>query len=449
MKICPECCDKPYQDQIMVCPTCGTTLSLVERKDKKAEKKEKKKERPKISIRVVLYSIIAVFVFAGSVGSLLYFLFYTPPDNTLDNGVSLTTPGATGEAIPSVIPAFVDPEQMAFEDRYFTHLNFSFVMETDLFAGRDFFFTEDIADGKTSYQNLELEMVARLADPQCIIHSNSTLYARVMAMANAYSDQVYHTVQGDYADWHSFLEAMITVEEETFSVDSYVIHHTTLVFQLAQAEGEEAPDTAVAPFRIEIFRLPYPEMGGEYFELCVVGGETPLDSGEYLPLFTTMLTTIVSNESLMEYYENGMAKYTTFSFSAQYNPVQTTDYLIPYPLAQETEQPYQQIHLAFVDEILAESCYLELRFTQDTTEYPKETVGTESFELMKTTVQVSESETASLLYGVRHTGAMGKTQISLSLTEAELQQMSFTQSDVDLIEQFLSQMMETYTPLSP
>ncbi|MFI3250485.1 MAG: hypothetical protein R3Y07_05940, partial [Eubacteriales bacterium] len=203
---------------------------------------------------------------------------------------------------------------------------------------------------------------------------------------------------------------------------------------------------------LEVFRLPYPDDDGKYFDL-LLNGETPLAEEEYMPALSTILDTFVSNKRLMEYNSDGMAKFSSTSFSAYYNPDTFTQERTPYRVNDFTSHyTLDKIFLTLEDS--EETGYLDITTIEgvsiaDDEGYSTEQSGEHRFQVKREMVPVidvtgSVSEKEMITSLVHDSNLYPELYTFIDFRSMEEDGYRLTQSDYQKITEAFELIISTY-----
>lgn len=355
MKYCSECVHPfPYADTEMKCPKCGKELKMVPVKED--PKKKGKTSRPSSSGGISLDLLHNKWIVGGMalvlVGSLgmvgLHHLF---TKNQVEVPVATSVVNSQNT---SVTYQTIDPSTVEMNQRYFTS-RFSFIVDTTPFGEGSFLVYPDASPMASDYSKFQEELTALVqADMDDVemgleayenlsFHSEAESYQTLLMAGNIYGVFAYGLTQAYFDSVADFMNKNMTVSPTGFfDVGGTSVQHDriTLQVQLGGME-EDAYGTVEALEELgfgtaqvtEIFRVPYPEKEGSFFEVIISGLRQGLTEGEVHTFLSTLLESFITNEKLMEYNESGEAKIKTHTFTADYNPDYFKDARIPYLLS--------------------------------------------------------------------------------------------------------------------
>lgn len=451
MKMCPECCDGPYGDKEVSCAKCGEVLEKINKDDGKP------KEKKKVNVKGILYGFLGILLVVGSCFS----MYINLPDKYrfLSNNQVEEEPFSTGESpsstggevsVPVVIPAVIDPSTIQLVDRYFTQSDFSLVVDRDFLQGNEVIVHRDSGSDMTA-------LPTALGQGEESIQGASTLYQFLWKQCHETLSLAYGSFNDQYSSLGELSQDMVTVTEAPFSVGTEASIHYTIQLNFDTEKGKSSAqystfhqDTVSKVQYYDLFHIPYPDSGGDYFQVLLFGGE-PMDKVAYLPLIETMLNTFIPHVSLMEYdTTNGNAKFVTDGFTAYYSPNYIQGNWIPYYL----DIIFANNFTTTMDVAYEEDSVLEgLRVQWSTAMGTGEGIGEEqdingkTFHVLTTSVSVGEEEPVPLVYGFVYEGKSVEgvlTRGSLSMGASELAGMTFTSAEVNHINNMFQTVMETY-----
>lgn len=414
MKICPNCCDRPFPDTAITCETCGETLEAVAQPEKAPKKKSKS------PLRILILTLFLGVAIAITIIAPRYF--------TLEdlNFFQNNAPAAPSYQV----------ENIQFEDRFFTDYDFSLLLDRAFLSDTEWDIFFDASKGTSNYSLLSSELTAILVNPPSSLEDPQQLAEFSHTESEGYLSLLHFLVnfatEHPSLDWPTALETALL--QTDMIVDGKTVRHIKITLNTATLyEMEEKIYSA------ELFHLP---TGTSYFDLLVFP-EEEISADLYLPMLEVMLDTYVPNSVLMEYNEENQAKFTACSFSALYLPQYFQQTLIPYHRNQATGLFTDEMPLITQDESLALSLIVTPSFyDEEEINGQQYSVNGQDFILFEKEITVDDSK-ETLITGFYHQGVLYpdlNTTLSLSVTSFT----TLSQEDFQQINSIFNTIMESY-----